>query len=36
VKKVVREVEAFTGGRSFPDDLCAIGIQLMRTIPSAA
>ena len=36
VEKVVHEVEAFTGGRSFPDDLCAIGIQMMRTIPSAA
>jgi serine phosphatase RsbU (regulator of sigma subunit) len=36
VEEVVREVEEFTGGRSFPDDLCAIGIQLMRTVPSAA
>ena len=36
VEKVVHEVEEFTGCKDFPDDLCAVGIQLVRTIPSAA
>ena len=36
VEEVVHEVEEFTGRKDFPDDLCAVGIQLLRTIPSAA
>jgi sigma-B regulation protein RsbU (phosphoserine phosphatase) len=36
VERVVHEVEEFTGSKNFPDDLCAVGIQLVRTIPSAA